>query len=85
MSAEGLKEKFMIQPDVEDRPMTDEELDELLEGFEGDAKRLVKGKRKMIIKNGQRIFVPMEDKAGVRTERRTEVMKRYGTRPRNWT
>ena len=38
MSAEGLKEKFMIQPDTEDRPMTDEELDKLLEGFEGDAK-----------------------------------------------
>jgi hypothetical protein len=32
-----------------------------LEGFEGDAKP-IKGKRKMIIKNGQRIFVPMEDK-----------------------
>jgi len=32
-----------------------------LEGFEGDAKP-IKGKRKMIIKNGQRIFVPIEDK-----------------------
>ena len=61
MSAEGLKEKFMIQPDVEDRPMTDEELDKLLEGFEGDAKP-IKGKRKMIIKNGQRIFVPVDEK-----------------------
>ena len=60
-TAEGLKEKFMIQPDIEDRPMTDEELDKLLEGFEGDANP-IKGKRKMIIKNGQRIFVPMEDK-----------------------
>ena len=60
-TAEGLKEKFMIQPDIEDRPMTDEELDKLLEGFEGDAKP-IKGKRKMIIKNGQRIFVPIEDK-----------------------
>ena len=60
-TAEGLKEKFMIQPNLEDRPMTDEELDKLLEGFEGDAKP-IKGKRKMIIKNGQRIFVPMEDK-----------------------
>ena len=61
MSAEGLKEKFMIQPDIEDRPMTDEELDKLLEGFEGNAKP-IKGKRKMIIKNGQRIFVPIEEK-----------------------
>ena len=62
MSAEGLKEKFMIQPDVEDRPMTDEELDELLEGFDGDEKT-VTGKRRMIIKDGKRTFVPMEDKA----------------------
>ena len=60
MSAEGLKEKFMIQPDLEDRPMTDEELDKLLEGFDGGEKT-VTGKRRMIIKNGQRIFVPMED------------------------
>ena len=60
-TAEGLKEKFMIQPDIEDRPMTDEELDKLLEGFDGGDKT-VTGKRKMIIKNGQRIFVPVEDK-----------------------
>ena len=61
MSSEGLKEKFMIQPDIEDRPMTDEELDKLLEGFEAESNP-VKGRRKMIIKNGQRIFVPIEDK-----------------------
>ncbi len=61
MSPEGLKEKFMIQPDIEDRPMTDEELDKLLEGFDGGEKT-VTGKRKMIIKNGQRIFVPIEEK-----------------------
>ena len=61
MSAEGLKEKFMIQPDIEDRPMTDEELDKLLEGFD-DGGQTTTGKRKMIIKNGQRIFVPVEEK-----------------------
>jgi len=60
-TAEGLKEKFMIQPDIEDRPMTDEELDELLAGFDGGDKT-VTGKRRMIIKNGQRIFVPVEEK-----------------------
>ena len=60
MSAEGLKEKFMIQPDIEDRPMTDEELDKLLEGF--DDGRTVTGKRKMVIKDGRRIFVPVEEK-----------------------
>jgi hypothetical protein len=61
-TAEGLKEKFMIQPDIEDRPMTDEELDKLLEGFEGGA-NTVTGRRRMIIKNGKRIFVPVEEKA----------------------
>jgi hypothetical protein len=58
-TAEGLKEKFMIQPDIEDRPMTDEELDELLDGFEGEES---KGKTKMIIKDGQKVFVPVEEK-----------------------
>ncbi len=62
MSAEGLKEKFMIQPDIEDRPMTDEELDKLLEGFD-DGGQTITGKRRMIIKNGKRIFVPVEEKA----------------------
>jgi hypothetical protein len=59
-TAEGLKEKFMIQPDLEDRPMTDEELDKLLEGFEGGEKT-VTGKRRMIIKGGKRTFVPVEE------------------------
>ena len=62
MSAEGLKEKFMIQPDVEDRPMTDEELDTLLEGFDSDDKQIT-GKKRMIIKDGKRIFIPVEEKA----------------------
>jgi hypothetical protein len=34
MSPEGLKEKFMIAPKTEERPMTDEELDKLLEGWD---------------------------------------------------
>ena len=62
MSAEGLKEKFMIQPDIEDRPMTDEELDALLEGFESDNTPKPGQKRRMVIKNGQRIFVPVDEK-----------------------
>jgi len=61
MSAEGLKEKFMIQPDIEDRPMTDEELDKLLDGFD-DGGQTVTGKRRMIIKDGKRIFIPVEEK-----------------------
>ena len=71
-TAEGLKEKFMIQPDIEDRPITDEELDKLLEGFDGEGKT-VTGKRKMIIKNGQRIFVPVEEKTEyVQNEEQTD-------------
>jgi hypothetical protein len=56
-SAEGLKEKFMLEPKTEERPMTDEELDALLEGFEEDKP---KGKTRMVIKDGKRIFVPVE-------------------------
>ena len=71
-TAEGLKEKFMIEPKTEERPMTDEELDKLLEGFDGGDKT-VTGKRRMIIKNGQRIFVPLEDKAEyVQNEEQTD-------------
>src|SRR6056300_1042783 len=33
LTAEGLKEKFMAQPQTEERPMTDEELDQLLAGW----------------------------------------------------
>ena len=61
MSAEGLKEKFMAQPKTEDRPMTDEELDALLEGWEEDQKPKPGEKTKMVIKDGKRIFVPVED------------------------
>jgi hypothetical protein len=32
-TVEGLKEKFMEQPETEERPMTDEELDQLLAGW----------------------------------------------------
>jgi len=59
MTAEGLKEKFMLQPKTEERPITDEELDQLLEGWEEENKP--EGKTKMIIKDGKRIFVPDEE------------------------
>ena len=71
-TAEGLKEKFMIQPDIEDRPMTDEELDKLLDGFD-DGSKTVTGKRRMVIKNGKRIFVPVEEKTDyVQNEEQTD-------------
>ena len=59
MSAEGLKEKFMAQPKTEERPMTDAELDNLLAGWEEEQKPT--GKTKMIIKDGQKVFVPVEE------------------------
>ena len=37
-TAEGLKEKYMERPDTEDRPITDNELDDLLEDFPEDPK-----------------------------------------------
>ena len=37
-TAEGLKEKFMDHPETEDRPMTDQELDQLLQGFDEEQK-----------------------------------------------
>ena len=70
-TAEGLKEKFMIEPKTEERPMTDEELDELLEGFE-DSKP--KGKTRMVIKDGKKIFVPVEGEY-VQNEEQTEETK----------
>jgi len=61
-TAEVLKEKFIEQPDLEDRPMTDEELDELLDGYQSDAET-VSGKTQTVIKGGQKIQVPIKDDA----------------------
>jgi len=69
-TAEGLKEKFMAEPKTEERPMTDAELDELLAGFEEEQKPT--GKTKMIIKDGQRIFVPVEDEGYVQNEEQSD-------------
>jgi|TARA_B100001971_G_C18249908_1_gene577330 hypothetical protein len=46
MNAEGLKEKFMIKPKTEDRPITDDELDKLLEGWDEEQKPTVRQKTK---------------------------------------
>jgi len=60
----------MAQPKTEERPMTDAELDELLAGFEEEQKPT--GKTKMIIKDGQRIFVPVEDEGYVQNEEQND-------------
>jgi hypothetical protein len=59
-TAEVLKEKFIEQPDLEDRPITDEELDALLDGYQSDAET-VSGKTQTVIKGGQKIQVPIEN------------------------
>jgi len=69
-TAEGLKEKFMAEPKTEERPMTDAELDELLAGFEDEQKPT--GKTKVVIKDGQRIFVPMEDEGYIQNEEQND-------------
>jgi hypothetical protein len=60
LTPEELKEKFMIQPKIEDRPITDDELDELLAGFDDD--KTPSGKTRVVIKDGKRIFIPVEEK-----------------------
>jgi len=74
-SAEGLKEKFMIDPKTEDRDMTDAELDALLEGFESENE--IKGPKKTVIKGGKRIFVKDDRpvKQYVQNEEQTEDTK----------
>jgi hypothetical protein len=61
-SAEGLKEKFMAHPESEERPMSDEELDQLLQGWEEDNKPEPGQKTRMVIKDGKRHFIPVEEK-----------------------
>ena len=62
-TAEGLKEKFMIDPKTEDRDMTDDELDKLLDGWEDDQQTKADPTlpMKMVIKDGVRRMVPDTD------------------------
>jgi len=69
-TAEGLKEKFMVSPQTEERPMTDEELDKLLEGWEQENNP--QGKTKTIIKDGKRIFVPADRDSYVQNEEQND-------------
>jgi hypothetical protein len=69
-TAEGLKEKFMAEPKTEERPMTDAELDKLLAGFEEEQKPT--GKTRVIIKDGQRIYVPVEEDGYVQNEEQSD-------------
>ena len=54
VTTEGLKEKFAPEPQTEDRDMTEEELDKLIEGFEDDETQ----EFDIIIQGGKKIRVP---------------------------
>jgi len=55
LTTEGLKEKFAPEPQTEDRDMTEEELDKLIEGFEDDDETQ---EFDIIIQGGRKIRVP---------------------------
>ena len=56
MTAEGLKERFMPEPNTEERDISDDELDELLDGF--DEVEEPKGEFDIVIQAGKKIRVP---------------------------
>ena len=56
MTAEGLKERFMPEPNTEDRDISDDELDQLLDGF--DEIEEPKGEFDIVIQGGKKIRVP---------------------------
>ncbi len=64
--------KGPAQPDIEERPMTDEELDALLEGFDEENKIKPGQKTSMVIKNGKRIFVPVNEDQYVQNEEQND-------------
>jgi len=60
MTSEELAEKFGVEPETEDRDMSEEELDKLLEGFEEDENE--PGTRYEIkIQNGRKVRVPIKE------------------------
>ena len=67
MTSEELAEHFANDPPVEDRDMTEEELENLLKGFEEDD---VKGEYDIVIRGGKKIKVPK--KGYVQNEEQTE-------------
>jgi hypothetical protein len=58
MPSSQLKEEFMIDPETEDRDITDEELDKLIEGTLPEQQELEEFD--IVIKNGQKIKVPKQ-------------------------
>ena len=57
MTTEGLKERFMPEPKIEDRDISEDELNNLLDGFDDEPEELKDG-FDIVIKNGKKIRVP---------------------------
>ena len=73
MTPEQLAEKFQVSPDLEDRDITDDELDKLLQGTLDDAPLgPAGGKTQIIIKNGKKIRVPVDESLYVQNEEQTK-------------
>jgi len=81
MTAEGMKEKFMIQPELEDRPITDEELDALLDGYQSGT-ATVTGKTHMIIKTVKEYKCLYKIVPNLIYRMRNRTKTRYGTNQR---
>ena len=60
VTAEGLKEKFAPEPVVEDRDITEDELDKLLDGFNDDAEEFP-NEYDIVIQGGKKIRVPKKN------------------------
>jgi hypothetical protein len=60
VTTEGLKEKFAPEPIVEDRDITEDELDKLLDGFNDEAEEFPNG-YDIVIQNGKKIRVPKKN------------------------
>ena len=60
MTSEELAERFGVEPDTEDRDMSEEELDNLLDGFNDDDNGQ-KTKYEIKIQNGRKVRVPIKE------------------------
>jgi len=61
MTTEQLAEKFSPDPDTEDRDISEDELDALLDGFDQPDPEEDGKKYKVVIQGGQKVRVPVED------------------------
>ncbi len=61
MTTEQLAEKFAPEPETEDRDMSEDELDALLEGFDEQEPEEDGKKYKVVIQGGQKVRVPVEE------------------------